>query len=286
MESFSNDIRTININDLFGSKAELEVADNKSVCLEILDEFVEICKKYECTYYLGYGTLLGAARHRGFIPWDDDIDVLMPRKDFERIKKILLAQNEEDYHIQCAENDPGFINLFYKFVKTGAICETEEANEMNYKFHELWIDVFPLDETPGSKTITYRLAWNWIKMLRRITYIKINMNTEKMSWRGKVMHYLFKPIPRDVLLKLASYIMQIWSEGGYFTSFCGGYELVQETFPKTWFEATTQLQFENKLYSVPIKWHNILTQTYGDYMILPPESERKGRHQVFVKTKD
>ena len=80
---------------------------------EILDEFVSICEENNFKYYLYYGTLLGAVRHKGPIPWDDDVDVVMPREDYDAFKKLMLARPEGGlYHIQCYENDPGHHILY------------------------------------------------------------------------------------------------------------------------------------------------------------------------------
>ena len=100
-----------------------EILDKIHACgQEILDEFVRICEENHLKYYLIAGTLLGAVRHKGPIPWDDDVDVCMPREDFEKFKKIMLARPEgELYHIHCHENDPCYPQRICRVMKRGTV---------------------------------------------------------------------------------------------------------------------------------------------------------------------
>ena len=97
---------------------------NQNELMTILQDLAEICDKHGICWWLSSGTLLGAARHKGFIPWDDDIDIVMPRKDFKRLRKILLAEENDKYFLQCIQSDVEYVNLYMKFRKKGVRLKT------------------------------------------------------------------------------------------------------------------------------------------------------------------
>ena len=110
---------------------------------EILDAFVEICTEHNLKYYLAGGSLLGAVRHKGPIPWDDDVDVYMPRADADAFKKLMLDRPDgEPYHIQCYENEPTFVHFNLHYNKRGTVYKTKVAIEKKRRYMELWLDVF------------------------------------------------------------------------------------------------------------------------------------------------
>ena len=132
-----------------------EIATEKNriwnVEIEILDVFDKVCRDNNLKYSLAYGTLLGAVRHQGFIPWDDDIDVMMPRKDYDRLLEIWNSQVTNEYIIQNYKTDFDYTNNFSKIRKNHTTFLQSE-DEKNKKYHKgLFIDVFPIDRVATNK---------------------------------------------------------------------------------------------------------------------------------------
>ena len=132
------------------------VASAQKIMLEILQEVHKICVANDITYWIEAGTLLGAKRHKGFIPWDDDIDIAMPRKDYNKFLKIAQEKLPQDMFLQNKETEPDYYLPFSKIRKNNTLLiETGETGEENYH-HGIFIDIFPFDN--------YKYGW-FIKLM-------------------------------------------------------------------------------------------------------------------------
>ena len=123
-----------------------------SVEIEMLDAFDTVCKKYGLRYSLAYGTLLGAVRHKGFIPWDDDLDIMMPREDYQRLFEIWSKEVDSEYFLQDYTTDTeDYVNSFAKIRKKHTDFITSEE-EKTVRYHTgIFIDIFPGDKYPDGK---------------------------------------------------------------------------------------------------------------------------------------
>ena len=110
--------------------------------LEILDEFVRICEKYHLTYYLYYGTLLGAVRHKGYIPWDDDMDIILFREDYEKFCEVAGDEINPEFFVQNNVSDPGYPDGITRIRKKGTKYVTDYMQRMRLKSYGVWIDVY------------------------------------------------------------------------------------------------------------------------------------------------
>lgn len=258
------------------------VEDIHPLLLGILEAFSSYCRERGLTYFLDYGTLLGAVRHRGFIPWDDDVDVSMRRDDYERLigfaKKDPYIDTERRYRILLPVELPNF----YPFIKV--VDERTLAYERNIR-HEyglgIWLDVFCIGFCPADDGET-------AKLFSRHNRLK-QMN--KMLVCGDIIDDKYKRI--YPIACLVSTILKIF---GYTTERCMG-EIIdminhlphsgtrvaqlswpdninKDSSPASWWIDSTQIEFEGKLFSAPAMYHEVLTKHYGDYMTLPPEKER------------
>ena len=136
---------------------------------EILDAVVRVCEENGLRYYLCYGTLIGAVRHHGPIPWDDDIDIVMPREDADTLKRIMLARPDgELYHIHCYENDPHYPYFTPRMNKRGTIYSLENVSDVDMRYTELWVDIFPLDTIPWNSGWRYHLLGWRVTLLKQL----------------------------------------------------------------------------------------------------------------------
>lgn len=250
--------------------------------LDILDSFADICEKYNLKYYLAYGTLLGAVRHKGFIPWDDDIDVWMFREDYDRFADI--AQNElgDKFFYQDYITDPDYPYNFAKIrLNNTNFMQTAISHlDMN---HGIYIDIFPLDNARNSK-ILEKIDWEKDKFLRTVASIRYmdlsRGNVKRTALQRILIKFVRLIISKEKIHKLIndherklnghSSDRIIYRSDENWISF-NKYDFAQES-----------IEFEGKYYSAPREYDKILKAKYGDYMKLPPETEQISNHETLV----
>lgn len=246
--------------------------------LEMFKYFIEFCKKHEITYYLCGGTMLGAIRHQGFIPWDDDIDLFVPRKDFEKLIDLHSKYNEgTSYEVatfRLGNLNRAFIRIFNKNIP----IEKEFLDDEYDKY--LWIDVFPLDGLPDDEKEV-----EWI-------YRKINLYRKMLLWKkarfgfGKtIAAKVFKPMIKLALLpiSMATILKKIekiatkypMETANYVGEVTLGLHGKNERNPKAAFLPQIDVVFEGLTVKGMANYEQYLTLKYGDYMTLPPEEKRE-----------
>ena len=250
-----------------------------AIMLDMIYEFDAICKKYHFTYYIIYGALLGAVRHQGFIPWDDDFDVAMPRDDYEKFIR-LSHEFKDPYFLQTPYTDPEY---FYSFAKIRNSRTTGVVKMFQYaKFnHGIWISVFPLDHWDDNGG---RERYEQIRKLviDCSTYMRINNPNLDEKNRERVATYHGNPL-RDYeeIQRLASsckdpnskYLMTaVITQGRYDHKL-----LYAEDFA-----STVDLDFEGLKLKAPIGYDRYLRDGYGDYMQFPPLEKRGVWHDGTV----
>lgn len=263
---------------------EDEIKERQINLLNALDEF---CRKNNIVYYLAYGTLLGAVRHKGYIPWDDDIDVMMPREDFNRFVKLF---KDDQYIIGYTETVKDWPFLFGKLFDNDTIL----YEDLDYKHvpYGINIDIFPLDYAPENKIkrfFYHKKIWLYCCMFSvQITDVNIMTNNTKK----RVMCMLKKLIPFNIqqIKKRVEAIVNKHNDRyrnvGY--SFVLGLNAKKEIamYENDLFDGITQLSFEGKKYFAPKKYHEILTIMYNDYMKLPPIEQQVTHHSYKVYKKN
>ncbi len=259
-----------------GGEEALRAAVRK-VQLDILIRLDEVCRANGLRYYLAFGTCLGALRHKGFIPWDDDIDVLMP---FEDTRKLIQLQQQfgERYFIQSKETDPDCRSIALRVRD----CETTciESDEVGLKTRKgIYVDVYPYYECSDNRFV------RTLDILRsHLLKVLVNNRTPVNHGRALalVSNVLLAFFPGSRRQKKIEKIQKRLSgvRGSEILDYFG-LDITLFTaisYPKQWFAEPKKLEFEGRLFDGPTEPEKYMTRRYGDYMKLPPEEDRVVHH--------
>lgn len=250
----------------------------------VMDEF---CRKHNLTYYLGEGTLLGAVRHKGFIPWDDDVDLLMPRADYERFLQLAKNGLPDGYVLDSRETNPRHWSILSQVEMTRKTEHTKERLEGIALHNGPSLDIFPLDYVPAEYTKAMKRRYRTIRILRRTLWIKSGLHNK--AWYKTFKRRLKYYYPLKLYGALRSFdsifdqVDRVMTETDDATMPClcmfsSLYSVKKETFPKEYYGEPKFMEFEGHQFPVPAKAEKILEQVYGDYLSMPPVSKRKSKH--------
>ena len=255
--------------------------DIRKVQLEILIKLDEVCKANGLRYYLAFGTCLGALRHKGFIPWDDDIDVLMP---YEDTRKLLKLQNDfgERFFIQSKETDPDYRSIAMRIRDENTTCI--EADEVDLKTHKgIYVDIYPYYECSSNKII------RTIDVLRSNLF-KVLVNNRAPVNHGGLMARMSKCLLSIYsgdkrLKKIKKLEERLSSVSGKEILDYYGQDITLFTaisYPKEWFGKPEKLEFEGMYFNGATEPDKYMRKRYGDYMKLPPVEDQIVHH-TYVK---
>jgi lipopolysaccharide cholinephosphotransferase len=251
--------------------------DHQAALLVLLKEFDRVCRELEIPYMLFAGTMLGAVRHQGFIPWDDDLDVLMARKDYERLLRegdAVLDREKFFLQKEFTEHWPMF---FSKLRLNGTTC-LEKYHPKDPKIHQgVYMDIFPCDN--GFKTeLGLKLQFLCSKVVIAKGLYREGYVTD--SFKKKVFMQLCRLLPLKPFHRI---VRGPEKTGAQVHVFLGGASKYGKShFPANIFGQAT-LPFEGNSYFVPKDYDRLLTVLYGDYRTLPPPEERKCKqHAILV----
>ncbi len=254
--------------------------------LEILLAVDEFCKQNNINYYLGEGTLLGAIRHNGFIPWDDDIDLLMPREDYEKFISLAQIAFPDGYYLDCMETNPNYWVIGAKIKLTRQTKFEQTKVKKLSKYAGPYIDIFPLDYV--AKRSSFPQLWQGykIKALRRTLFFKTRYS---MNFKNKfnVLLFLFsKIVTIKFIHKRIKKIMTKYNDkkdNAYMLSYASYYPPANQTVHKSVYGKARMHVFEGYEFPIPAKTECLLTAIYGDYMTVPDEEDRIMKHHFSVK---
>ena len=251
--------------------------------LEILKKIDSVCKKNKIKYFLIGGTLLGAVRHDGFIPWDDDIDIGMLREDYD---KFIRVCNEgslgKDYFMQCFDTDPNYYLAFGKVRKNNtSFCEKSLEN---YNTHKgIFVDIFPYDYVPTSKSFKQKLQAFIFKNISDAILFKKRIY--KLSFfRKKMVVAILSIVPTKLLIKIQDMVARIYNNKNcdYIVCLPDTWGCEKTTFHKSMFFPLKKIKFEDENFSCLKEVEEYLTKSYGDYMKLPKEEDRKTHLPTYI----
>ncbi len=249
-----------------------------NVELEILDQIDSFCRSNGLKYSLAYGTLLGAVRHGGFIPWDDDIDVIMPRADYEF---LLSNWNVPGFILQNKRTNNDFDQNFTK-IRKDHTAFIQDEHEKNVSYHTgIFVDIFPGDRVaPKGKARQQQFFYCALNLL----YTREFTSGTKSSIIEKILLSLPRKLRLEIL-KTSEKKIQAWNrfDNQYF--FPSTIKDAKVYFAPDLFDKMIDIPFEGKKYMCINDYDAYLRNCYGNYMCLPPEEERVLKHHpVFIDT--
>ena len=269
--------------------AEYDLTRVHEVNLRILKEIDRICRKYKIKYMLDAGTLLGAVRHKGFIPWDDDADVAFTRSNYDAFMKVVrreLPPGMELVTPDAFQRGKGFFDftarIIYKNSKTH-----EDSPEMDFyggKLNHLWVDLFTIDELPRGKgaaagtLLLHKIIYGMAMGHRyRLDYSKYSL-FHKLAVGG--LAAVGRAVPMKAIFRM-QHAAALKDRSGksnlrYYSNYQPDYLYV--TLQEEWCREVVDLEFCDTKLMAPKHWHEVLTWIYGDYMQLPPKEKRVPSH--------
>lgn len=235
--------------------------------LDILKYVVEVCRQIGCRYYLSYGSLLGAIRHRGFIPWDDDIDISMPRADYNKF--LAWVTSAGNAHERFITLHPGCKGYPYHYIKVvDATTRLIDTDLNDFAGNGLWIDIFPLDGVRTQAVTRQKKLAKYFNSCRASASFKECPPSNK-PWRWKVCKWLGPNFFARLVTWCSARLP--FDEGEYVAHMPTA---MQYCFPRRLFNEVTEVEFEGLHFVAPKHYDEYLRILYADYMQLPPEDQR------------
>ena len=262
---------------------EISFEESKKIELDILLAVSDFCNKNNLTYFLAYGTLIGAIRHKGFIPWDDDIDITMPREDYNKF----IATFEHEYLKAVI---PGAPMSKYSFVKVIDTRTVKTEPYLKYPAGPLGvdIDIFPIDGAPSDDAEYDK----WYDQLMAV-YNPFTLSVQSFSFEY-LKHSIKLAILKLKLKKPSFYLEEAkklhalypYRASEYVAAVECPYNSKKNRVPKQYYVGSVDVEFEGHTFRAPICYDKLLRSIYGDYMQLPPEDQRVTHHTNKVYWKD
>ena len=248
-----------------------DIHELRSIQMGILDHVHQFCEEHGITYFLSSGSLLGAVRHGGYIPWDDDIDIYMPRKDYERLLREF--KDNEQFKLLNPAKEPHYYYTFAKVVDTRTLMIEKETEGFEIG---VYMDIFPVDYVPDDLKERERV-FKRKKLLYKIRRCKISKSNPLHS-RLAYWCYKLLPISVEQLNRMIRKLIVRKESSQYVCHMTEAGPGVKSCFPAEDIASSVDIAFEGKTYKTMVGYKDYLERTYGDYMTLPPVEQRVTHH--------
>lgn len=259
---------------------EINTTELKQLQLNILNDISQFCDSHHLRYYMAFGSLLGTVRHNGFIPWDDDVDIMMPRPDYE---KFIKTYNTEKSSVFLQLLYPGISKKYYTtFAKVHDTRTRYQEKLCKETIYGVFVDVFPLDAY--TNTFCYKMDL----LLLRLASFKHKIAHNKSGMIKNMVKLLIKlmmlPVPANLFLNMANWLRRRgnFEDSSMVYSNAG----ITKLLPKVLLERSELHDFESLKVRIPSGYDKLLNIWYGDYLKMPPENERTLRHDAIIWWKE
>lgn len=263
------------------------------IVLDLYKKFAEICEENNLIHYFTGGSLIGVKRHNGFIPWDDDIDIVMPRRDFDKFQKIASELASEEYGICNRWTDKNWHFAFAQFIDRKFEIEINITDEPRKT--GVWIDIFPIDGVPNGK-LKRKLFVYYILLQRYIiqsVYIKTQSDSiRKRPFYEKTIITILKRLPMEKIVDADQVVNRMEDTlrkyDMYQCEYSGnllGKQREREIVPTRFWGTPQKERFEDEIVLTPQNGDGILRLLYGDYMKIPPKEDRETHRIRILKIK-
>lgn len=263
----------------------MTITEIKHCELDILKWFDGICKEHHLTYWLAYGTLIGAVRHKGFIPWDDDIDLMMPREDYKTFCSLNICSDR--YKLLTPDNTKNYPYAMGKVIDTYTI--KKEPVRPKFQVIGVDVDIFPVDNYPSNVVEAKYICEKIQKCQMMINSLTLGYGKGRSVIRtfGRNIYAAYYHIMNDLgIMSVSKYIHKInklaQSYNKINTGYKGNYILISDGInhmnKDSVFSSSVDVEFEGGTYPAPCGYDTCLRNVYGDYMVLPPVEHRVSHH--------
>ncbi len=254
-------------------------------CFGILQEIDRVCKCAGLTYYIYSGTLLGAVRHKGFIPWDDDIDLVMMRDEYEKFPEACEKyMDQSKFELQTLNSDPAGNNVWMKLhdKNTAFISGVRRNGAME----GINIDIFPVDNVPDDDAVLQKRA-KYFDRMNLVYQWRFAQRFRKAGWKMRIFQLLIRLIPplneKKFKERYDQKIQEYNSQGTKRVVYFSNRKHLKKVVDRSVFTETVMLPFEGGMYPAPIGWKRVLEGLYGkNYMQLPPKEQQVTVHGTAV----
>ena len=257
--------------------------EHQAIIYELLYAIDDFCNRNNIKYFLGYGTMLGAVRHHGIIPWDDDADIMMERGEYEKFQELIIKNPPEGFEAYSIYNTADYYYPFIKFGKKGTLL-IEPFGYVPSKGIGINIDIFPIDGCPGNdRKQACIYARNYFP--RYFNLLNKRFKNKKSSRRERLLYYcnisyhipfIQKRFFKSLYKEASQYSCK---ETDYYSCISWSFSGDKNVHACRLIDTIIKVPFGNRLLPIPSGFDDILREEYGDYMTPPPEDKRLSTHQ-------
>lgn len=266
--------------------SELKLEEKKILSLRILKYIDKCCRDNELKYSLGYGSLLGAIRHKEFIPWDDDIDIIMPFNDYKKLLNIL--KNDKHFELKAYHID-GWFFPFSKLSDKNTIVQNDEYLKYNTSDKIMWgvsVDIFPMHGIPNSSILfrIHRMLLSFVRSSILKSAEKKTADIYNNSFRSNIYYFFCNFVGCRRWQIILNFLYSLFQNQNRIAYLFSPYK--NDTHPSYIFNQLEEISFENQNFYIIKDWDIMLNSLYGDYMTPPPSNKRNSGHFVTVVYKE